>query len=190
MSDPAEFDWSSECAIPSHFVARITTEVRRLDRITARHGVVDLYPVLRNWADKIALWCCTAWAICLPGKCQGKAVAGEVHCYILFVLAHREESCAASGPDASTCSILKIKKMMFNPAAFLFWGYRFVHSLVSFFPALFFAYMISLHERTLCNLKVIGCSSLIRGGGELGTNKNLDLWLQLVCTKLKLKHAI
>ena len=28
------------------------------------------------------------------------------------------------------------------------------------------------------------------GGGELGTNKNFDLWLQLVCTKLKLKHAI
>ena len=49
-----------------------------------------------------------------------------------------------------TCSILKIKKMMFSPAAF-FLGYRFVHSLVSFFPALFFAYMISLHERTLCN---------------------------------------
>jgi len=39
-------------------------------------------------------------------------------------------------------------------------------------------------------LKVIGCSSLIGGGGELGTNKNLDLWLQLVCTKLKVKHAI
>jgi len=39
-------------------------------------------------------------------------------------------------------------------------------------------------------LKVIGCSSLKGGGGELGTNKNLDLWLQLVCTKLKLKHAI
>ena len=35
----------------------------------------------------------------------------------------------------------------------------------------------------------IGCSSLRGGGGELGTNKNLDLWLQLVCTKLKLKHA-
>ena len=29
-----------------------------------------------------------------------------------------------------------------------------------------------------------------RGRGELGTNKNLDLWFQLVCTKLKLKHAI
>ena len=28
------------------------------------------------------------------------------------------------------------------------------------------------------------------GGGELGTNKIFDLWLQLVCTKLKLKHAI
>ena len=39
-------------------------------------------------------------------------------------------------------------------------------------------------------LKVIGCSSLRGGGGELVTNKNLDLWLQLVCTKLKLKHAI
>ena len=41
-----------------------------------------------------------------------------------------------------------------------------------------------------CRVKVIGCSSLRVGGGELGTNKNLDLWLQLVCTKLKLKHAI
>ena len=40
------------------------------------------------------------------------------------------------------------------------------------------------------SLKVIGCSSLRGGGGELGTNKNFDLWLQLVCTKLKLKHAI
>ena len=39
-------------------------------------------------------------------------------------------------------------------------------------------------------VKVIGCSSLRGGGGELGSNKNLDLWLQLVCTKLKLKHAI
>ena len=39
-------------------------------------------------------------------------------------------------------------------------------------------------------LKVIGCSSLRGGGGELGTNKNFDLWLQLVCTKLKLKYAI
>jgi len=39
-------------------------------------------------------------------------------------------------------------------------------------------------------VKVIGCSSLRGGGTELGTNKNLDLWLQLVCTKLKLKHAI
>ena len=39
-------------------------------------------------------------------------------------------------------------------------------------------------------VKVIGCSSLRGGGGELGTNKNLDLWLQLVYTKLKLKHAI
>ena len=37
---------------------------------------------------------------------------------------------------------------------------------------------------------MIGCSSLRGGGGELGTNKNLDLWLQLVCTKLKLKHAM
>ena len=42
----------------------------------------------------------------------------------------------------------------------------------------------------LATVKVIGCSSLRGGGGELGTNKNLDLWLQLVCTKLKLKHAI
>ena len=39
-------------------------------------------------------------------------------------------------------------------------------------------------------VKVIGCSSLRGGGGKLGTNKNLDLWLQLVCTKFKLKHAI
>ena len=43
---------------------------------------------------------------------------------------------------------------------------------------------------TIVLLKVIGCSSLRGRGGELGTNKNLDLWLQLVCTKLKLKHAI
>ena len=40
------------------------------------------------------------------------------------------------------------------------------------------------------NPERIGCSSLRGGGGELGTNKNYDLWLQLVCTKLKLKHAI
>jgi len=39
-------------------------------------------------------------------------------------------------------------------------------------------------------LKVNGCSSIRGGEGELGTNKNLDLWLQLDCTKLKLKHAI
>ena len=38
--------------------------------------------------------------------------------------------------------------------------------------------------------KVIGCSSLRGGRGELGTNKNLDLWLQLVCTKFKLFHTI
>ena len=38
-------------------------------------------------------------------------------------------------------------------------------------------------------MKVIGCSSLRGGGGELGTNKNSDLWLQLVCTKLKLKQC-
>ena len=38
-------------------------------------------------------------------------------------------------------------------------------------------------------MKVIGCSSLRGGGGELGTNKNFDLWLQLVCTKLKLKTS-
>ena len=36
----------------------------------------------------------------------------------------------------------------------------------------------------------IGCSSIRGGGGELGTIKNFDLWLQLVCTTLKLKHAI
>ena len=36
----------------------------------------------------------------------------------------------------------------------------------------------------------IGCSILRGGGGELDTLKNLDLWLQLVCTKLKLKQAI
>ena len=46
------------------------------------------------------------------------------------------------------------------------------------------------HQPQAASLKVIGCSSLRGGGGELGTNKNLDLWLQLVCTKLKLKHAI
>ena len=45
-------------------------------------------------------------------------------------------------------------------------------------------------QRQLAHGKVIGCSSLRGGGGELGTNKNLDLWLQLVCTKLKLKHTI
>ncbi|XP_039789302.1 uncharacterized protein LOC120655514 [Panicum virgatum] len=39
-------------------------------------------------------------------------------------------------------------------------------------------------------MKVIGCSSLRGGGGELDTNKNLDLWLQLVCTKFKRKQAI
>ena len=39
-------------------------------------------------------------------------------------------------------------------------------------------------------LKVIRCSTLRGGGGELGTNKNFDPRLQLVCTKLKLKHAI
>src|SRR6185295_8998931 len=37
----------------------------------------------------------------------------------------------------------------------------------------------------LAHVQVIGCSSLRGGGGELGTLKNLDLWLQLVCTKLK-----
>ena len=36
----------------------------------------------------------------------------------------------------------------------------------------------------------IGCSNLREGGGELGANKKLDLWLQLICTKLKLKQAI
>ena len=39
-------------------------------------------------------------------------------------------------------------------------------------------------------MKVIGCSGLRGGRGGLDTNKNLDLQLQLVCTKLKLKHAI
>ena len=39
-------------------------------------------------------------------------------------------------------------------------------------------------------MKVIGCSSLRGGGGELGTNKNFDLWLQLVCTTLKLKRYL
>jgi len=47
-----------------------------------------------------------------------------------------------------------------------------------------------VRQATGLMLKVIGCSSLRGGGGELGTNKNLDLWLQLICTKLKLKHAI
>ena len=42
----------------------------------------------------------------------------------------------------------------------------------------------------MVSLKVIGCSSLKGGGDELVINKNLDLWIQLVCTKLKLKHAI
>ena len=42
----------------------------------------------------------------------------------------------------------------------------------------------------LANVKVIGCSNLRGGGGELGSNKKLDLWLQLVCTKLKLNQAI
>ena len=40
------------------------------------------------------------------------------------------------------------------------------------------------------SLKGIGCSSLRGRVAELGTNKNLDIWLQLVCTNLKLKHAI
>ena len=35
-----------------------------------------------------------------------------------------------------------------------------------------------------------GCSSLRGKDGELVTLKNLDLWLQLVCTKIKLKQAI
>ena len=39
-------------------------------------------------------------------------------------------------------------------------------------------------------VKVIGCSRLRGGWGELGTLKNLNLWLQLVCIKLKLKQAI
>ena len=42
----------------------------------------------------------------------------------------------------------------------------------------------------ICVAERIGCSSLRGAGGELGTNKNFDLWLQLVCTKLKLKHVI
>ena len=36
----------------------------------------------------------------------------------------------------------------------------------------------------------IGCSNLRGGGGELGANKKLDIWLQLFCTKLKLIQAI
>ena len=40
------------------------------------------------------------------------------------------------------------------------------------------------------SVKAIGCSSLRGGGGELGTIKNINLWLQLVCTQLKLKQAI
>ena len=39
-------------------------------------------------------------------------------------------------------------------------------------------------------LKVIGCSNLRGGGSELGSNKKLDLWLQLFYTKLKLIQAI
>ena len=57
----------------------------------------------------------------------------------------------------------------------------------------FSAHEIQRGERErggVSEVKVIGCSSLRGGGGELGTNKNLDLWLQLVCTKLKIKHAI
>ena len=51
-------------------------------------------------------------------------------------------------------------------------------------------YMVEfLHLRDL-HVKVIGCSSLRGGGGELDTNKNLDLRLQLVCKKIKQKHAI
>ena len=34
----------------------------------------------------------------------------------------------------------------------------------------------------------IGCSNL--RGGELGANKKFNIWLQLVCTKLKLIQAI
>ena len=84
--------------------------------------IVDLYPVLRNCADEIALWYCAVWAICLPGK--GSCRDREVHCYILFVLAHGEEFCAASGPDSSFYPqvwrapgyIKKKKNMMFHSA--------------------------------------------------------------------------
>jgi len=50
-------------------------------------------------------------------------------------------------------------------------------------------YCVPKKKNAKC-MKVIGCSSLRGGGSELGTNKNLDLWLQLVCTKHKLKHTI
>ena len=39
-------------------------------------------------------------------------------------------------------------------------------------------------------VKVIRCSNLKGGGGELVSNKKFDLWLQLVCTKLKLIQTI
>ena len=58
-------------------------------------------------------------------------------------------------------------------------------------PGLGYPLLLCLGKGLVVNLvKVIGCSSLRGGGGELGSNKNSDLWLQLVCTKLKLKHAI
>jgi len=39
----------------------------------------------------------------------------------------------------------------------------------------------TLRELAYDFVKVIGCSNLRGGGGELGTNKKLDIWLQLVC---------
>ena len=56
-------------------------------------------------------------------------------------------------------------------------------------------HLLQDHFRALlpCQLQVperIGCSNLRGGGGELGSNKKLDLWLQLVCTKLKLIQVI
>jgi hypothetical protein len=44
--------------------------------------------------------------------------------------------------------------------------------------------------RSAVPVRVIGCSSLRSGRSELNTNKNLDLWFQLICTKFKLKQDI
>ena len=59
--------------------------------------------------------------------------------------------------------------------------------LTSILDNLFTDILVDMVNMEIIQLKVIGCSSLRGGGGELSTNKNLDLWLQLVCIKLKLK---